>query len=236
MALPKAILLDLDDTILDSYSDPDAVWLQLCNEFADGLDNVTPDMLFSALGESREWFWRDSERARRGRLDLMQARRDIVTAALVHLGIQSSPIVEEMAYKYTTIREEGVRPFPGTIATLERLREAGTTMALITNGSAEMQRSKIERFDLAKHFDHVQVEGEFGIGKPDERAFWHALEILGVAASEAWMVGDNLEADIQGAQQVGIRAIWMDSAGRGLPDTTQIQPDRVIGTLSDLID
>jgi putative hydrolase of the HAD superfamily len=236
MNLPKAILLDLDDTILDSYSDPDAVWLQLCNEFADRLDNVTPDMLFSALGESREWFWKDSERARQGRLDLIKARREIVSAAFVHLGFQSSSIVNEMADRYTTIREKGVRPFPNAVETLVQLREAGTNLALITNGSAEMQRSKIERFDLAKHFDHVQVEGEFGIGKPDERAFWHALEILGVAASEAWMVGDNLEWDIQGAQQVGIHAIWVDLNGRGLPDTTQIQPDRIIGTLSDLID
>ncbi len=119
---------------------------------------------------------------------------------------------------------------------LGRLQEAGTRLALITNGSASMQRTKIEKFDLAKFFDHVQIEGEFGVGKPDERAFLHALDVLGVAPTQAWMVGDDLEADIQGAQQVGIHAIWVDSTGRGLPDVAEVQPDRIIKTLSDLID
>ena len=107
---------------------------------------------------------------------------------------------------------------------------------MITNGSAKTQRAKIEKFDLARFFDHVQVEGEVGFGKPDERAYMHALATLEARPSEAWMVGDNLEWDIEGAQQVGIHAIWIDTAGRGIPDSESIRPDRIIETLSDLID
>ncbi len=90
MKLPKAILLDLDDTILDSYSDPDEVWLYLCQEFADKLGDITPDILYDAVANSRYWFWRDSERARQGRLDLMQARRDIVSRAISSVGLPDS--------------------------------------------------------------------------------------------------------------------------------------------------
>ena len=129
-----------------------------------------------------------------------------------------------------------MRPFPGAIETLLRLRMANIRLGLITNGDAEGQRAKIERFSLAGYFDHIQIEGEFGIGKPDERAYRNALSELGAEPSEAWMVGDNLDADIRGAQQVGIYAVWVDAQGSGLPDGATVRPDMTIGSLSDLIE
>ena len=62
--LPKAIILDLDDTILDS-GDPDISWRQICSEFADSLDSVTQEQFFSALIEARDWFWDDDRQARK---------------------------------------------------------------------------------------------------------------------------------------------------------------------------
>ena len=125
--------------------------------------------------------------------------------------------------------------FRGAIETLRQVKKAGIPLGLITNGSAEGQRSKIERFSLAGYFDHIQIEGEFGIGKPDARAFHHALDALGVGPADTWMVGDNLDADIRGAQQVGIHAVWVDTPGNGLPDGTTVRPDRIIRLLSDLL-
>ena len=180
MNLPGALLLDLDDTILDSYSDPDEAWLQLCHEFAASLGTVTPRELHAAVMSARDWLWDDSERARRGRLDLPQARRDIVLRAFASLDVPDSPIAGRMADRYTTIREEAVRPFPGAIDTLRRLSETGIRLGLITNGAADMQRGKVHRFALGGFFEHIQVEEELGVGKPDEQAFRHALDALGV--------------------------------------------------------
>ena len=101
--LPGALLLDLDDTILDSYGDPDAVWLRLCQEFAGGLADVTPEELHAAVKSSRDWLWGDPERARRGRLDLPQSRRDIVLGAFARLDIPDSPTAVRMADRYTTV-------------------------------------------------------------------------------------------------------------------------------------
>ena len=140
-----------------------------------------------------------------------------------------------MADRYTTIREEAVRPFPGAIDTLRRLRETGIRLGLVTNGAADMQRGKIDRFGLGGFFEHIQVEEELGVGKPDEKAFRHALDALGMGAAEAWMVGDHLDFDIRGAQQIGIYAVWVDTRGAGLSDGTIVRPDRIIGALSDLI-
>ena len=141
-----------------------------------------------------------------------------------------------MADRYATIRDEKLKPFPGAIDTLRRLKEQGRRLGLLTNGSSESQRGKIDKHGLAEFFDHIQIEGEFGIGKPDERAYRNALDALDVSPADAWMIGDNLDFDIAGAQQVGIYAVWMDAHGKGLPDGTTVRLDRTIGSLTELVD
>ncbi len=104
MDLPGALLVDLDDTILDSDSNADEVWLEVCREFAGRLGSVTPQELHVAVMDSRDWLWSDLERARPGRLDLWQARRDILTRSLASLRNSNTPIVESMADRYAYIR------------------------------------------------------------------------------------------------------------------------------------
>jgi len=118
---------------------------------------------------------------------------------------------------------------------IDALKARGVLLALVTNGAAEAQRSKIERFDLARRFDHIQIEGEHGFGKPEERAYTHAMQSLGVEAHETWMVGDNLEWEVAAPQRLGIHAIWFDAVGRGLPPDSTVKPDRIVRTLSELM-
>ena len=140
-----------------------------------------------------------------------------------------------MADRYAALRENTLKPFPGAMDALKRLKKTGIRMGLLTNGRSESQRAKIDKYDLAGFFDHIQIEEEFGIGKPDKRAFLNALDALGEGPADAWMIGDNLDFDIHGAQRVGIYAVWMDAHGGGLPDGTTVRPDRTIRSLSDLI-
>jgi len=233
--LPRAILLDLDDTVLDAHRNPDAAWIPVCREFAGRVGATSPEVLHAAVLESRDWLWGDPERSRRGRLNMTGTRREIVRRALGRLGLPYSPEAEAMADRFTALRDEAIRPFPDALDTLQRLKDSGTRLALLSNGDGPTQRGKIERFALEGYFDHIQIEGEFGVGKPDERAFRNALASLDAEPGEAWMVGDNLEADILGAQQVGVFAIWVDPAGTGLPEGSRVRPNRIIRSLSDLL-
>ena len=235
MDLPRALLLDLDDTILDAYGNPDAVWNRLCAEYADRIGAATPEQLRTAIAESREWFWADEERSRRGRLDLGEARRQVVRGAFERLHLPVPPSAVQLADRFSAVREEEVKPFPGAIETLRRLRTMDVRLGLLSNGQAGNQRRKLERFGLEAFFDHIQIEEEFGVGKPEERAFRHALEALGVDPTEAWMVGDNLEHDIGGAQRVGIYGVWVDARGEGPPDGASVRPDRTIGAFAELL-
>jgi putative hydrolase of the HAD superfamily len=153
----------------------------------------------------------------------------------LRLSIDALTLATEIADTYALEREEALRPMPGAIDALHQLRHQGVRLALITIGNAEAQWLKIARFGLAALFDCIVVEGEFGVGKPNERVYLHALEELNVKPEEAWMVGGNLEWDVSAPQKLGILGIWLDQAGQGLPETSQVHPDRVIRSLSELV-
>ena len=231
--LPAAILLDLDDTIL-AYGDPEECWQAVCRRFAPPTGVSEVEDLLVAIRAARDWYWGDLNRHREGRLNLQVSRREIVALAFSYLSIDSPKVARDLADAYAKLREGRAQLFPGSIATLEHFRRQGVRLGLVTNGSSDMQRGKLERFGLEPCFDHILIEGEFGIGKPDEQVFRHALEQLNVAPTDAWMVGDDLERDVAGAQRVGLYSIWVDWRGDGLPESSPVHPDRIISTLSEL--
>ena len=120
--------------------------------------------------------------------------------------------------------------------TLATLRERGHRLGLVTNGSGPFQRRKIDRYRLAQYFDDVRIEGEQGIGKPHPSVFEAALAGLGARAEETWMIGDNLVADVAGAQAVGIRGLWVDIRGEGQPPQGAARPDAILGSVSELVE
>jgi putative hydrolase of the HAD superfamily len=79
------------------------------------------------------------------------------------------------------------------------------------------------------------VEGEFGVGKPDNAVFAYALQVLKRAPQDVWMVGDNLAHDIAPALALGMQGIWVDYTRAGLPKTAPCVPSRIIGALTELL-
>lgn len=234
------MLIDLDDTILDAYSNPEIAWLEVLTEFRSDLGGLTPEQARDAVVASADRFWADPERGRIWRQQLFGARREVVRLAFEAVAAEGGPVLREpalhaIADRFSTMREERHAPFPGAIETLKELRDHGVQLALVTNGAGEIQRAKLARFSLEAHFHHIQIEGEHGFGKPDERAYRHALQALGVGPADAWMVGDNLEWEVAAPQRIGMYAVWHDHAGRGLPEGSTVRPDRTIRSLTELL-
>lgn len=231
---PKAILFDLDDTILDTTLSADRLWSLAAEHFAGptGLDASAFD---EQMKVSREWFWSDPDRNRAGRMDLYSARAGCVEHALETLGAPNGALAQTIATWFTKRRIPEMKPFDGAVEALGKLKSAGVRMALISNGKGETQREKVVRFGLEPFFDCIILEGEFGIGKPDRRVFEHALEQLGVQPGDAWMVGDNLHWEIAAPQKLGIKGVWVDWKGVGLPDDTDVVPDRVVRSIAELV-
>jgi putative hydrolase of the HAD superfamily len=232
--LPAAFLFDLDDTILSLSQTATPAWEALCQRFVDRIGQVDAPGLFRSIQQAQERFWQRLEHQRM--TDLAKARRSIVADAFRLAGLYDLETAHDMADTFSRERLATIVPFEGAVETLERLRARGLRLALITNGKSKTQREKIEHFSLASLFDCIVVEEEFGVGKPNPRVFRHALGALGVTPAEAWMVGDNLAFDIAGAQPLGIHAIWHDVHGRGLPPESGVRPDRIIRSLTELLD
>ncbi len=70
---------------------------------------------------------------------------------------------------------------------------------------------------------------------PKKRAYLHAMQTLGVTAPETWMIGDNLEWEVEAPQRLGIYAIWLDATGQGLRRKRPVKPDRIIRSLTELL-
>ena len=86
--MPKAVLLDLDDTILDDSSSVERSWRDACNAHHSEYDSFNPEEVYTAVRQAGEWFWSDSERHRVGRLDLDAARVQVVRLALEQIGVE----------------------------------------------------------------------------------------------------------------------------------------------------
>jgi len=239
MQLPRAMLIDLDDTILSAYGRPEIAWNNIiASEFAEEFAPFTPNEVAGAVVRSARAFWSTAEAA--WRMKLLEARQEVVRGGFailnaMHRATLTDELAIRLADRFTAYRDEQMFIFPGAHETIDALKARGIKLALVTNGAAAIQRAKIERFALAHRFDHIQIEGEHGFGKPEERAYRHAMERLGVEAPDTWMIGDNLEWEVEMPQRLGIYAIWMDTHGDGLPRGSTVTPDRIIRSLTELL-
>jgi putative hydrolase of the HAD superfamily len=239
MALPRAILFDLDDTLIRAYAQPEEAWGRLLHVFAAHLDAHDAEAIArirTAIMEESRAFWNDQKEAAKWRLNIPEARRRATRAGLRRIGLADDDLADRIADAFTEMRKAEYRLYPDAHATVDALREAGVKLALVTNGAGDIQRAKIARFELEHRFHHIQIEGEFGQGKPEPAVYRHALERLGCDAADAWMVGDNYEWEVVAPQKLGLRGIWYDPYHAGIPPHATARPSRVINRLGELVE
>ena len=123
-----------------------------------------------------------------------------------------------------------------TLPTLQKLEEDGYRMGLISNAGDDQDVQQLARqFGIARYFDFILTSAACSYRKPHRRIFELALSNWYFLPSEAVMVGDNLDADIRGAQSVGLFAVWLSRrAGEPTEDQLAIQPDASLSALSEL--
>ena len=234
--LPDAIFFDLDDTILASTTLAGQIWCTVSKKFAERLETHDSKQLFDAIEIERTLYWSDPERHRRGRLNPSLSAKEVALWALARLGADDVGMASEMGEAYQTRRDEQIHPFPGAKELLSTLMERGVKLALITNGNGRLQWSKITKFGLEYYFDCIVIEEQFGFGKPDRRVYRHAMGHLGSLPEHTWMIGDNLEWEVAVPKQLGNKGIWVDNHGSGLPANLDVQPDKIIRGLSELLE
>lgn len=95
---------------------------------------------------------------------------------------------------------------------LENLKSRGTILGVVSNWDSRLP-AILENVGLAHYFDFILASTVVGSAKPDAKIFREALRKSGVAAGEACHIGDNLQSDFLGAQNLGMDAILVDRRG-----------------------
>jgi len=128
-------------------------------------------------------------------------------------------------------------PVPGAADAVRWCKAQQLRVVLVTNtlyrGDAEVMRDW-ERAGLSDAIDAVVTSHSAGWEKPHPAIYRRALELARCEAGEAFMVGDDPECDIKGAQSLGLRAIWRRTADQRLP--AGVCPDAILDHMGQLAD
>lgn len=100
--------------------------------------------------------------------------------------------------------------FDGVEQMLQELIKKKLRLHIITNGFKEVQAIKLKRSNLSHYFTTLTTSEDVGVKKPNPAIFDHALNKANAQKQQSIMIGDNLEADILGAESFGLKSILFD--------------------------
>ncbi len=222
--LPRAITLDLDDTLWE----------------------IAP-VIQRAESVLHEWLRMHAPRcAARYSIEQMRALRDAVAAANPHLAhdftaqrtlslaqalaeVDEDPSLADAAFEAFHAARNHVQLYPDVAGALPRLA-ARAPLAALTNGNADLKR-------IGLHASFVFALGarEHGAAKPDRGIFHAACERLGLEPHQVLHVGDDPELDVLGAHRAGLRTCWINRRGALWPHA-EASPDLDLAHLDALAD
>jgi HAD superfamily hydrolase (TIGR01509 family) len=154
----------------------------------------------------------------------------------------NTPLPDDLAAALALIYMRAVQahvyPLDGAADTLRALRDRGLRIGLISNtlwpGSAHLE--DLERHGLAPYIEHKIFSADVEAWKPHQAIFQLGLDALNLSPKETIFVGDALYHDIWGAQQAGLRAVWIEQERPWVPDGITVTPDATIHRLPELLD
>ena len=157
---------------------------------------------------------------------------DYIRAALAHraqlLGLGDDAVDAGMR------AAAALPPYPEAADALSRLVLAGHTPVAVTNSAADAARSALGEAGLLEHFHAVIGADAVGAYKPDPRVYAHALDVLGLAAADAWFVAGHWW-DVAGAKRAGMRTAWIARDEGALLETAS-PPDVRAADLAEAVD
>ncbi len=221
---PLALLFDLDDTlwpigpVIVAAEESWHAWLaERAPRVAEAFDLAELRVRRLALLERRPELI----------ADLYQLRREALAEVFAEVG--EDPVHIDASIQHFATLRNAVTPYADVLPVLPLL-QGMLRLGVVTNGNADL-----EVIGLHHHFDYTLSSSQFGRAKPDPGIFHRACEAMGVAPQDAVYVGDDLRADVQGAQNAGLRAVWMNRHGSQAHLEAGLTPDAICATFDELL-
>lgn len=235
MSPPRALCLDLDETLLNNHGVHDSAIARTSEAIVATLAGLDGTGLTSAYNQVVETYAAEVEGSwDGGSLDGASFTLEAWRRALRACDCADESVVGRAAQMHERLAREGYRLFDDVHDLLEAARAAGVPLAIITNGPSDTQRTKVAALGIEPWFRTVVISGEVGVAKPETAIFEAALRGLGVEEQGAWHVGDNLGTDVAGANAAGLTSVWLNRRG-ALRAASHPEPDVEIRSLSELI-
>lgn len=213
--MASALLLDLDDTLIDDRGAMAAAVLlfRAKHGFCKDEEDQAIASRWDSIGRDL-WARLDARK-----LSFDDQRRQRLRDTF-HLSIDDAE-ADLLFSDYLTYYEQSWKLFPETPYFLEAT--AHLPRIIVTNGYRPQAHKKLAKLGLDTHFSHVITPEDCGARKPEAKFFQHALDLLGLAPQDCVMIGDNLVADIEPALALGLRVFHVDAQqqGKSIRDAVQ---------------
>jgi putative hydrolase of the HAD superfamily len=169
-------------------------------------------------------------RYRNGYIKVDELRWKRMWLTLLDFKIGDEPLARKMDVLFLDALPTRKILFPHTLEVLDYLRDKGYVLHLITNGFEKTQHSKLQHAGLTGYFTEVITSEGSNSLKPHKEIFEYALLKAGAAKRESIMLGDNVEADIEGAMNAGIDQVYVNHLGQ----EPTVKPTYTIRSLKEL--
>ena len=211
----KHVFFDLDHTIWDFDKNAEETLHELYHTYdLKQLGLHSSDLFIEVYTKNNHQLWADYHI---GKISKEVLRSTRFSKTFIELGVSPELIPEKFEDDYVSICPTKTNLFPHAHDTLSYLQKK-YTLHIISNGFKESTALKIGNTDLAKYFSTIFISEIIGFNKPDKAIFEHALKSADAIVSESLMIGDSVEADIRGAQDFGMKAIYFNPERREKPD------------------
>jgi putative hydrolase of the HAD superfamily len=130
--------------------------------------------------------------------------------ALLDYRIADEALAKKMSAQFLELLPTKKNLFPYTLEILNYLQAKNYQLYLVTNGFENVQYNKIKNSNLQQYFQYVITSEASNSLKPNKEIFEYALQKANAVAKESVMIGDNLDADIQGGINAGIDTIFVN--------------------------
>lgn len=224
-ALPKAILFDLDDTLWPIAPVILQAEQSLHQWLGSNAPRVSERFSIEHLRQARLALLATQPEFH---LDLGALRRAGLLSAFEEAGEDIDKVEQAMVHFFAA--RNAVVPYDDVIPGLLRLK-GRMKIGSVSNGNADLQA-----IGLAHHFSVSVAAHQLGFAKPDPAIFLAACGQLGVAPHEAVYVGDDVLLDVKGAQQAGLRAVWLNRTGSARHLEHGVAPDAICANFDELLD
>lgn len=201
------IFFDLDHTLwdFDKNAQETIHELYITYDFKGlGVDSV--DLFIETYTKNNHRLWREYHLGYISKSELRERR---FKETFVELGLDAQVFPDSFEEDYVKICPTKTNLFPHAHEILTYL-SGKYNLHLISNGFKESTEYKLKNTKLGNYFSNVVISEVVGVNKPDKAIFEYALGLAKGRAEESVMIGDSLEADIRGAKNLGMDAIYFN--------------------------